>query len=242
MKNWQIELHPYGLRIKTLEAALNTNFVSPGCIPQAPWDSELTNLQSCLYKLLITYHISVWQRSLETVRAIEALWSNGYVASAAVLIRMQFELWCLSAYVTKALTEFNTESEFELFFSKVEKLFHGTRNNDVSVRGEASDLKSVNVLTLLKYMEDTDATSIYEMLCESAHPNNVRFTYLYLAGSQGDNWGNEVCKQGLTLLIEQKISSLERSINGVIENALIGTAKIESLWRKKWGEPENLAP
>lgn len=223
MKNWQTETSIYIPRIDTALSRFDLRPPFPKNIPPAPFDTPSSLLQSVIYNAAVFYNLN-WYRTRETIEAIIILWREGYISSAAALIRPIFELWGTSHYMTDELQKFDKQKDIMPLSQVVARLCTGVRSEILLPWGTPANEKPIHVLDTIRTLCQVfpDAMAVYEALCESSHANLPRYEEWWLLGKTGDNWTNQTVQTRGHALIIKTLEAMETATIGIITDTETG--------------------
>ena len=176
-----------------------------------------TILQGLIYKSLSIYSIGVLERTDETLSAIICLWKEGFIAEAASLSRLLFEIWGIAYYNTRALNKYTKNLELPKLEKVVNKIHEGVRSEVLMPWGTPSSEEPIHVMDTLRELKKEFPTvmTTYDDLCESAHANQPRYFEWWIIGKYGNNWTNPTVQTRGHELLDKTVTSLEFCIKGI---------------------------
>jgi hypothetical protein len=223
MKNWQTETSIYVPHLEAVLRHVDLRPPFPENIPPAPFDISPSLQQSVIYSAATFYQLD-WYRTRETTEAIIILWREGYISSAAALIRPIFELWGASHFMTDELRIFDKHKNITRLAQFVTRLCTGVRSEVLLPWGTPASEKPIHVLDTIRSLNQIfpDAMAVYEALCESTHANQPRYMEWWFLGKTGDNWTNETVQTRGHALIIKTIDAMKRATMGIKTETEIG--------------------
>ncbi len=216
---WESETSGYLSRLRGSLARFDAGPCYPPNIPNGPFDTPPTELQSLVHRSITFYGYGVWARGKETIEALTILWSEGYMSSGATLARLLFEIWGASRLMSDGLQAYINSKELECLSKTVNKLFEGVRSEVLLPWGSPAAEKPIHVMDAIRSLQKTDpeGMQVYEYLCESAHANLPRFMEWWHLGKAGDNWSNQTVQKRGHLLLERTATAVEMAASGMLE-------------------------
>lgn len=224
MRSWKTETSTYVPRLEAASRLVELQPPFPANIPSSPLDAPPSLLQSVIHRAAKFYELGVWYRTKETMGAIVVLWKEGYLSSAAALTRIIFELWGASHFMTAGLKAFGMHKDTSRLAPIVNRLFEGVRSDVLLPWGMLASEKPIHVLDTIRSLNEvfSEAMSLYETLCESAHANQPRYIEWWLIGKAGDNWANDAVQTRGYAIINKTIDAIEKSVLGIKTETEIG--------------------
>ncbi len=217
MTDWKSETGKYTKRIEALSVLFSVKLKHPENILHGPLNDPPTHLQSVLHRSVTSYEIGVWERSKETLSAINLLWNEGFLCEAASLSRLLFEVWGMSNYLTQAVKKYIENENFEKLQKKSNSIFEGVRSEVLMPWGLPAQGKPIHVMDTIRSLKEIHpkALETYDDLCESAHANQPRYFEWWFLGKFGDNWTNKTVQVRGHDLLEKTVKSLEECVSGI---------------------------
>lgn len=221
MNNWQYETGKYLPKLEDIYKLILEKPEMPVYIPSPPLSNPPTLLQSLIYKSLSIYSIGVLGRTDETLSAIICLWKEGFIAEAASLSRLLYEIWGIAFYNTRSLKKYTENQDISKLEKVINKIHEGVRSEVLMPWGTLAAEEPIHIMDTIRELKKEFPTvmTTYDDLCESAHANQPRYFEWWLIGKYGNNWTNQTVQIRGHKLLEKTISSLEFCIKGIKETS-----------------------
>jgi hypothetical protein len=205
-------------------------------LPRAPFDEAL-DTESTVRFLLCIYIIGSVRSAQEVCSAFQLSWFAGQFLAASMLIRMLVELWGAVLFAESKVLPKIESGEPLVANERVVKLLFGSKSG---VRGPSGELLVEPPVNVLEFVRATDAArpgtlGDYSFLCDAAHPSYLQNTYLLFAGSQLDNWRNEVFAREMHETLDRTLTIGTVALDGLTAAATRIFGRCVPLIRKAAG-------
>lgn len=220
MRGWEYETAGYQERVLGLGTPLGRaqDVVSATGLV-VPLDVQPTPLELLALKPFF-FCCGIIRTSTELVTALQASLRDGSFVTVSLQTRFLFELWGAAAFSRDIAEKVQTRAPtlpigsdaWVALDRRADRLIMGSKY--LIARG-LWEMQPHNVLDFVRAIPDDGAQLTYSFLSESCHPSFLPLTNLHMAGSQGDNWGNDAFQEEGHYILETFVDSSERSVAGI---------------------------
>ena len=181
------------------------------------------DVRTILMTQLVLFNIGSLRVAHDLTKAAELLFREGRITSTCLQLRLLFEFWGATAFASALCDRVRDAASLEEaatlkeVVNPISRLIGGSRIPVRLPRGGETKTKSYSVLKFIQHLgkSEPETEEEYNFLCEACHPSFVQQSYFWMAGSEGDNWTNDVFREHAHVLLERLILGGERATLGL---------------------------
>ncbi len=224
--SWKTATSRYISRLEALPACIReASSVLSSLGVTGPMMDPRGHVRTVLIIQLVLFNTGSLRVACDLTRAAELLFREGRITSTCLQLRLLFEYWGAIAFAStlcdrvRDAANLEDPDTLENIVVPINRLIGGSRFPVKLPRGGKTNAKAFNVMKFIQHLEKQEPGSEqkYHFLCETCHPSFIQQSYLWMAGSEGDNWTNERFRDHAHSLLEQLISAGETAALGIAQ-------------------------
>ena len=218
-KQWFTEISRYFPRIEVLPARIQQALTELSYLKLSTPMEHMSDERPRLIIQLVIFSAGTLRVSSELTKAAELLFRQGRITSTCLQFRLLYEFWAATAYASHLSERVRDEPMLDEIACSIDRLVQGSRSPVRLPWGGETPTTSFNVMKFIQHLERrvSGTEETYNFLCETCHPSHFQQTYLWMAGSEGDNWTNDVFREHTHTLLEKLIVAGEGASLGLAE-------------------------
>lgn len=236
--SWKTETSCYAPRLEALPVCIReASAVISSLGVTGPMMDPRGHVRTILIIQLILFSTGSLRVAYDLTKAAELLFREGRVTPTCLQLRLLFEYWGAVALAStlcdrvRDAANLEDAATLEGVVYPINRLIAGSRSPVKLPRGGDTPATSYNVMKFIQHLEKREpgTEQIYNFLCETCHPSFVQQTYFWMAGTEGDNWTNDVFREHAHALLEQLVLAGETAAFGLAQATKHVTAVARSI-------------